>query len=51
MSPTAQGPQNPPQTRGKGQVVKGKYRLAQERSGPWEEDIVGLATFEDYEEN
>jgi hypothetical protein len=38
-------------TRGRGRVVGGKYHPAQGRSNPWEEDIIGLATFEDCEED
>jgi hypothetical protein len=43
MSPTNQGLPESPQT----PVVEGKYWPARERSVPWEEDIIRLATFED----
>jgi hypothetical protein len=44
-------PQKIPQIRGRGQVVEGNYWPAQGRSSPWEEGIIRLATFEDYEED
>jgi hypothetical protein len=44
-------PQKASQTRGRSRVAEGKYQPTQGRSSPWEEDIVGLATFEDYEED
>jgi hypothetical protein len=50
MSTVAQGPLEGPQTRCRGQVVEGKYQPYQGRSGPREEDIIRLATFEDYED-
>jgi hypothetical protein len=49
-----QWPRDPPEgiplTRGRGEVVEGKYQPAQGRNGPWEEDAIGLATFEDCED-
>jgi hypothetical protein len=39
------------QSTGSTRVAETKYWLAQGRSGPWEEDIIGQATFEDYEED
>jgi hypothetical protein len=42
--------QKAPQTRGRGQVVKGKYQPTHRGASPWEENIVGLAGLEGYEE-
>jgi hypothetical protein len=44
-------PQKAPQTRGRGQVIEGKYQPDQGRSSSWEEEFIGLATFEDYKED
>jgi hypothetical protein len=41
----------PPPIRGRGQVAEEKYWPALGRNGPWEEDVIGLAAFEDYEED
>jgi hypothetical protein len=49
--PNGRNPQKAPLTRGIGPVVGGKCWPAQGRSGPWEEDIVRLTTFEDCEED
>jgi hypothetical protein len=40
----------PSPTRGRGGVVEGKCWPVQVRNGPWEEDIIGLATFENCED-
>jgi hypothetical protein len=37
-------------TKDRSQIVKGKHWPDQEKSGSWEEDIIGLASFEDYED-
>jgi hypothetical protein len=42
-------PRRPPRTVAEAELFK--YQPAQERSSPWEEGIIKLATFEDYEED
>jgi hypothetical protein len=51
MSPMGQGLPNALQTRGRGQVVKEKYQPTHRGASPWEENIVGLAGLEGYEED
>jgi hypothetical protein len=43
--------QKAPQTRGRGQVVEGKYQPIFRGASPWEENIVSLAGLEGYEED
>jgi hypothetical protein len=42
-------PEDPPD-QSRGQIVKGKYQTTYREAGPWEENIVGLAALEGYEE-
>jgi hypothetical protein len=46
-----QGFPEAPQTRGRGQIVEGKYQPTHREDGPWEENIVALAGLEGYEED
>jgi hypothetical protein len=39
------------QTRGRGQIVKGKYQPAHGEASLWEENTVGLGALEGYEED
>jgi hypothetical protein len=41
----------PPQTRGRGQVIEGKYQPTHRGARPWEENFVSLAGLEGYEED
>jgi hypothetical protein len=49
--PNVQGWTEDFQSTGSSWVVEAKHWPAQGRSGPWKEDIIGQATFEDYEED
>jgi hypothetical protein len=49
-APTAHGPPNVPRPEAEAKLLKESISLLGE-SSPWEEDIIGLATFEDYKED
>jgi hypothetical protein len=51
MSTMAQRPPEGSPSKGRDGVFNGNYRPAQWKGSPWEEDIIGLATFEDYEKD
>jgi hypothetical protein len=51
MSQWAKDSKKVPQTRGRGQVVEGKYQPTRRRASSWEENIVSLSGLEGYEED
>jgi hypothetical protein len=51
MSPMGQGLPKGPQARDRGQAIEGKYQPTHKRASPWEENNVGLAGLEGYEED